>query len=91
MCYRLILNSRNFFQPGLNFSNQVFFFTFFLGEGVLKKNNMHITNPNPFDPPNPNPNRKPNPKPNRPRFFFILYSPGFEHQTSDFEVHLHLH
>ena len=40
--------------------------------------------PNPIDPPNPNP------RPTLP-VFFILQSPGFELQTSDFEVHLHLH
>ena len=54
--------------------------------------------PNPIDPPNPIPNpidhltlsldlAPP------PQFFLLLllHSPGFELQTSDFEVHLHLH
>ena len=44
--------------------------------------------PNPIDPPISNPIPRPDP----PVFFFtILHSPRFELQTSDFEVHLHLH
>ena len=43
---------------------------------------------NPIDPPNPNPISNLTPS-----FFIIiiLHSPEFELQTSDFEVHLHLH
>ena len=57
--------------------------------------------PNPIDLPNsipiPNPIYLLNPIPRptlrpTPRFFcYFSHSPGFELQTSDFEVHLHLH
>ena len=45
----------------------------------LKRNNVLIASPDPI------------PRPNPPVFFIFLHSPGFELQTSDFEVHLHLH
>ena len=66
---------------------------FFLGGGglFLKKNNTLTTSPIPLpnpNPPNPNPNPTPRPNPSG-DFFFILHSPGFEQQTSDFEVYLH--
>ena len=55
--------------------------------------------PNPIDPPNPIPHPMAPPPltqhlaPPPPQFFLLLllHSPGFELQTSDFEVHLHLH
>ena len=78
---------------------------FFWGGGVfLKKSNTLTTTPNPI--PIPNPIDPPIPIPNPidpltlsldlalPRqffYYFFLRSPGFELQTSDFEVHLHLH
>ena len=58
---------------------------------------MLITSPDPIpiDPPIPNPIdpsiSNPIPRPDPPVFFTILHSPGFELQTSDFGVHLHLH
>ena len=66
----------------------------------LKNSNTLTTTPNPI--PIPNPIDPPIPIPNpidlltlsldrAPPFCFILHSPGFELQTSDFEVHLHLH
>ena len=69
---------------------------FFLGGGVfLKRNKVPITSPDPIpiDPPIPNPNDPLTLSLDlTPQFFFIILpSPGFELQTSDFEVHLHLH
>ena len=55
----------------------------------LKRNNMLITSPDPI--PIEPPNLNPIPRPKPPVSFIILHSPGFELQTSDFEVHLHLH
>lgn len=75
-----------------------------LGSKSLKKSNTLTTSSNPM--PIPNPIDPPNPIPNPidhltlsldlappPQFFLLLllHSPGFELQTSDFEVHLHLH
>ena len=70
----------------------------------LKKSNTLTTTPNPIPIPNPIDSPIPIPIPNPidpltlsldlppPQFFiFFLHSPGFELQTSDFEVHLHLH
>ena len=72
----------------------------------LKKSNTLSTTPNPIPIPNPinPPFPIPKPIPNTidpltlyldlappPNFFIFLHSPGFELQTSDFEVHLHLH
>ena len=54
----------------------------------LKKSNTLTTTPNPIDPLTLTLDLAP------PVFFFLLlllHSPGFELQTSDFEVHLHLH
>ena len=61
----------------------------------LKKNNTLITSPNPIpiDPPIPNlidPLTLTLSLDLTPQFI-ILHSPGFELQTSDFEVHAHLH
>ena len=47
--------------------------------------------PNPIDPSIPIPNPIPRPSPPNFLFFIFLHSPGFELQTCDFEVHLHLH
>ena len=62
----------------------------------LSNPNPKLSNPNPkLSNPNPklsNPNPKlsnPNPRPNPSCFFLILHSPGFEQQTSDFEVYFH--
>ena len=65
----------------------------------LKRNNVLITSPDPIpiDPPIPNPNPidplnlTPGPNPPVSFLIIILHSPGFELQTSDFQVHLHLH
>ena len=68
-------------------------FSTFFGGVFPKKNNTLTTIPsaipNPIDSPNPNP--IPIHRPNPSRFFIILHLPGFEFQTSAFEVHLHLH
>ena len=61
----------------------------------LKRNNVLIASPDPIliDPYIPNPIEPLTLSLDlTPQFFFtILHSPGFELQTSDFEVHLHLH
>ena len=68
----------------------------------LKKSNTLTTSPNPISIPNPidSPNLISIPNPTDPLTlsldpaaanFIVLHSPGFELQTSDFEVHLHLH
>ena len=83
------------------------FLLIFLGEGgggklFLKKSNTLTTSPNLIPIPTllTPPDRIPIPYPTdpltlsldlAPSFFVILHSPGFELQTSDFEVHLHLH
>ena len=61
----------------------------------LKRNNVLITSPDPIpiNPPIPNSIDSLTLSLDLTSQFFliILHSPGFELQTSDFEVHLHLH
>ena len=59
----------------------------------LKKSNMLTTTPNPMPIPNPIDPLTLSLDLAPPDFFdiFFLQSPGFELQTSDFEIHLHLH
>ena len=63
---------------------------------VLNKNNMLSTSPNPIPIPDPieppNPNRNLILRRNLPQFFIVIFhSTGLELQTTEFEIHHHLH